>query len=66
MAKTMTKLNKTKHEQLIAEKNKVISVTMQASNNKVKDKKKRAVPKNKMVGSTKDKLNVSQNTNRGK
>ena len=39
---------------------------MQASNNKVKDKKKRAVPKNKMAGSTKDKLNVSQNTNRGK
>ena len=66
MAKTMTKLNKTKHEQLIAEKNKVISLTIQASNNKVKDKIKGVVPKNKKAGPIKDRLNVIQHANSGK
>jgi len=36
----MTQLNKTNQEQLEAEKKKVISITIQASNNKVKDKRK--------------------------
>ena len=39
---------------------------IQASNNKVKDKVKRVFPKNKKMGPIKDKLNVSQNVNRGK
>ena len=62
----MTKLNKANQEQLIAEKNKVISVSIQASKNKVKDKIKRAVPKKQKVEPIKDKLNVSQNVNRDK
>ena len=66
MTKTVSKLNRTNQEQLIAETNKVIFITIQASNNKVKDKIKRVVPKNKKAGSTKDKLNTSQNTNRWK
>jgi len=47
MAKTLSKLNKTNQEQLIAEKKKVISITIQASNNKVKEKRKRVVQKGK-------------------
>ena len=50
-------------EQLIAENNKVISITIKANDKKVKDKIKRVVPKNKKSGPTKDKLNVSKNTN---
>ena len=49
MAKTMSQLNKTNKEQLIAEKNKLISITIQASNNKVKDKVKRVVQKEKNI-----------------
>ena len=59
MAKTMTKLNRTNQEQLIAVKNKVIPITIQARNNKVKNKIKRVVPKNKKAGPIDDKLNVS-------
>ena len=58
MAKTMTKLNRTNQEQLIAVKNKVIPITIQARNNKVKNKIKRVVPKNKKAGPIDDKLNV--------
>ena len=49
MAKTMTQLNKTNQEQLEAEKKKVISITIQASNNKVKEKRKRVVQKGKNI-----------------
>ena len=49
MAKTMTQLNKTNQEQLEAEKKKVISITIQASNNKVKDKRKKVVQKEKNI-----------------
>ena len=49
MAKTLSKLNKTNQEQLIAEKKKVISITIQASNNKVKDKGKKVVQKEKNI-----------------
>ena len=49
MAKTTSQLNKTNKEQLIAEKNKLISITIQASNNKVKDKVKRVVQKEKNI-----------------
>ena len=45
----MTQLNKTNQEQLEAEKKKVISITIQASNNKVKDKRKKAVQKGKNI-----------------
>ena len=45
----MSQLNRTNQEQLIAEKNKVISITIQASNNKVKDKVKRVVQKEKNI-----------------
>ena len=62
----MRKLNRTNREQLIAEKNKAISITIQASNNKVKDKMKRAVPKDKKTGSIKDRLKVIQHANCGK
>ena len=62
MAKTMTKLNRTNQEQLIAEKNKVISITIQAGNNKVKEKMKRVVPKKKKVEAIKDKSNVKDVT----
>ena len=49
MAKTMSQLNRTNQEQLIAEKNKAISITIQASNNKVKDKVKRVVQNEKNI-----------------
>ena len=49
MAKTLSKLNRTNQEQLIAEKKKVISITIQASNNKVKEKVKRVVQKKKKI-----------------
>ena len=62
----MRKLNKTNQEQLIAEKNKAISITIQASNNKVKDKMKMAVPKDKKTGPIKDRLKVIQHANCGK
>ena len=58
MTKTMTGLNRTNQQQLIAKKNKVVSITIQASNNKVKNKMKRVVPKNKKAGQIKDKLKV--------
>ena len=45
----MTQLNKTNQEQLEAEKKKVISITIQASNNKVKDKRKKVVQKEKNI-----------------
>ena len=45
----MTQLNKTNQEQLEAEKKKVISITIQASNNKVKDRRKKAVQKEKNI-----------------
>ena len=45
----MTQLNKTNQEQLEAEKKKVISITIQASNNKVKEKRKRIVQKGKNI-----------------
>ena len=44
----MTQLNKTNQEELEAEKKKVISITIQASNNKVKEKVKRVVQKKKI------------------
>ena len=49
MAKTTSQLHRTNQEQLIAEKNKVISITIQASNNKVKDKVKKVVQKEKNI-----------------
>ena len=45
----MSKLNRTNQEKLIAKKNKVISITIQASNNKVKEKVKRVVQKKKKI-----------------
>ena len=45
----MSMLNRSNQEQLIAEKNKVISITIQASNNKVKEKVKRVVQKKKKI-----------------
>ena len=56
MEKTTSKLNRTNQEQLIAEKNKVISITIQASNNKMKEKVKRVVQKKKKVEPIKKKL----------
>ena len=62
MAKTISKLNRTSQEQLIAEKNKVISITIQASNNKVKEKMKRVVKKREKVEPIKNKSNVKDVT----
>ena len=45
----MTQLNKTNQEQLEAEKKKVISITIQASNNKVINKVKKVVQKEKHI-----------------
>ena len=68
MAKTMTQLNKTNQEQLEAEKKKVISITIQASNNKVKDKRKKVVQKEKNIEPIKQipKAKVVTKTNNNK
>ena len=64
----MTQLNRTNQEQLIAEKKKVISITIQASNNKVKDKAKRVVQKEKNIEPIKQipKAKVVTKTNNNK
>ena len=49
MAKILSKLNRTNQEKLITEKKKVISITIQANNNKVKEKVKRVVQKKKKI-----------------
>ena len=49
----MTKLNGTNQNQLIAQKNKVICITILVSNIEVKDKIKRVVPKKLKSGTNK-------------